>query len=126
MAQRACPQCRHRMAVHGIDGKCMYTLSTGHRCLCSVIETGPRFEMGYHTVDIPKGVLGEASKIEEEFLEFMDACRQNASVMQLCELADMIGAIRAWLARHHPSIDMDDLVRMSDLTERAFTSGKRK
>lgn len=81
---------------------------------------------GYHLVDIPKGEIGEASKIEEEFQEFQDALTQGAVVMQLCELSDMLGAIDAWLTKHHPSVKLEDLLKMSELTRRAFTNGKRK
>ena len=81
---------------------------------------------GYHLSSIKKGVLGEFSKIEEEFLEFKDAIEQEASIMQLCELSDMIGAISEWLERNHPSISISDLIKMSVLTKRAFVSGRRQ
>ena len=81
---------------------------------------------GYHLIDIPKGEIGEASKIEEEFLEFKDALTQGAVVMQLCELSDMLGAMEAWLAKYHPTIGISDLNKMSDLTKRAFRHGRRK
>lgn len=80
---------------------------------------------GYHSINIPKGVLGETSKIEEEFKEFQDALSQNAVLMSLCELADLMGAIKAWLAKHHPTITILDLIHMSELTARAFRDGKR-
>jgi hypothetical protein len=82
--------------------------------------------IGYHSTEIPKGELGEISKIDEEFLEFKDAVLQDAKVMQLCELADMLGAIEAFLEQHHPSFGLNDLVKMASLTRRAFVSGKRK
>lgn len=50
--------------------------------------------MGYHTRKIEKGVVGEASKIREEFEEFMDAVEQNNRVMELVELSDMVGGHR--------------------------------
>jgi hypothetical protein len=33
--------------------------------------------VGYHLSPIPKGILGEFSKIEEEFLEAKDAIKQD-------------------------------------------------
>ena len=51
--------------------------------------------MGYHTKEIPKGELGQFSKIKEEFLEFEDAVNQGDLILQFCELSDMIGAIEA-------------------------------
>lgn len=81
---------------------------------------------GYHIRDIERGELGEPSKIIEELQEFLDALEQNSSVMALVELSDLIGAIRLYLARHHPSITLNDLVCFSTITERAFTSGARQ
>lgn len=80
---------------------------------------------GYHLRTIEKGVLGEASKIREELEEFMDATDQNVSIMALVELADMVGSVEAYLAKHHPSIGLADLKAMSDVTKRAFANGRR-
>lgn len=80
---------------------------------------------GYHLSAIPKGVLGEPSKIAEECAEFMDAIDQNAKVMALVELADLYGAMSAYLTRHHPHVTMGDLYHMSRITERAFQNGHR-
>ena len=41
--------------------------------------------MGYHTREIAKGVLGEASKVREEYEEFMDAIEQEDKVLQIFE-----------------------------------------
>jgi hypothetical protein len=80
---------------------------------------------GYHLKDIPKGIFGEVSKIEEEFLEFKDALKQGNDIMALIELSDQIGAIRGWLERNHPSITLDKLISMNDATTRAFVNGHR-
>jgi hypothetical protein len=80
---------------------------------------------GYHINPIPKGVVGESSKILEEVLELQDAESQNASIMALVELSDMIGAVELYLARHHPSVSLDDLIVMSRITQRAFRNGHR-
>lgn len=80
---------------------------------------------GYHIRAIAKGELGEASKILEEAFELADAAEQGVAVMELVELSDLVGAVRAYLSKHHPSITLEDLVKMADVTERAFKSGRR-
>lgn len=80
---------------------------------------------GYHLACIEKGQLGELSKIKEEMEEALDAHAQNASVMVLVELSDLIGAVEAFLAKHHPSISLDDLRTFSAITKRAFENGRR-
>lgn len=82
--------------------------------------------LGYHKAKIARGVYGEDSKIYEEVDEFADALDQNAQVMALVELADVIGAIEGWLEKHHPSITINDLVAMAAITRRAFETGKRE
>jgi hypothetical protein len=80
---------------------------------------------GYHLDLIPRGTLGEPSKILEEVLEFLDAHRQRVKVMELVELSDLMGAVKAYLAKHAPDHDLDDLLSMSEVTERAFKNGRR-
>ena len=80
---------------------------------------------GYHLKPIPKGELGELSKIQEEMLEALDAQKQKCEIMVLVELSDMLGAIEMYLKKHHPSLTLDDLKTMSAITARAFESGHR-
>lgn len=80
---------------------------------------------GYHTRAIEKGVLGDSSKIREELEELEDAERQGARVLQLCELADLLGAMEAYVAKHFPNFGMGDLVTMSRLNRSAFRDGAR-
>jgi phosphoribosyl-ATP pyrophosphohydrolase len=80
---------------------------------------------GYHNRDITKGKFGEISKIEEEFEELLDAVEQDAKIMIVCELADLYGAISAYVEKHH-NLTMEDIKKMSDLTKRAFEDGTRK
>lgn len=82
--------------------------------------------IGYHVAKIEKGILGELSKVREELDELFDAEAQGACIMQLCEAADLVGALKHWLARHHPSITLPDLEQMAALNERAFRSGRRR
>lgn len=81
--------------------------------------------MAYHKKEIPKGVLGEASKITEEYHEFMDAHEQGSPVLELCELADMVGAIDMYVKKRY-NIDFSDLFKMTKATQSAFIEGKRK
>lgn len=81
---------------------------------------------GYHLVDIPKGELGQISKILEEAAELQDAASQNCEIMVLLELSDLIGAVHAYLQNKHPSMSLEDLVIMSSITSRAFRAGVRK
>lgn len=80
---------------------------------------------GYHLNIIPKGTYGEASKITEEYAEFVDAWGQGNSVMVLNELADLIGAIEGYLDNAFVTITLNDLIVMKDATKRAFESGHR-
>lgn len=81
---------------------------------------------GYHLDDIPRGKLGESSKVYEECLEFIDAEKQGVKLMVLQELSDLILVIRQYLEKHYPGITLEDLVKMGNVTERAFKSGLRK
>ena len=80
--------------------------------------------MGYHKAKIDKGVLGEFSKIREEFMELEDGHFQANLVLEICEMCDLIGAIEAYAAKFN--ISLDDLIKMKDSTKSAFISGDRK
>ena len=79
--------------------------------------------MGYHKREIKKGVLGETSKIVEEFQEFFDAVEQEHIMLQLCELSDILGAIEAYTKKYN--ITLNDLIKMKDSTKSAFEEGIR-
>lgn len=81
---------------------------------------------GYHIADIPKGELGEPSKIVEEALELRDAHNQGSSIMSAVELSDLHGAITAYKNRYHPHLTFYEIEKMCQITERAFTNGRRK
>ena len=80
---------------------------------------------GYHKRPIPKGELGELSKVAEELAEARDAEEQGVKIMLLLELSDLVGALQLYLEKHHEGITLDDLVKMSDVTQRAFQNGHR-
>lgn len=81
--------------------------------------------MGYHIRDIPPGQLGERSKVIEEVTELLDSVEQDNPVMALVEMSDVIGALEQHLIKYHPSITLDDLIKMKDRTKEAFESGDR-
>ena len=81
-------------------------------------------QTGYHRREIPKGELGEFSKITEEFTELYDAVEQQNSVLELCEMADLIGAIKHYSENHY-NIGLNKLIQFMECTENAFKSGKR-
>ena len=81
---------------------------------------------GYHEKDIPKGVIGEVSKIKEEFYELMDAHLSDNKIMELWELTDLIGAIELYIEnRFKGTVKLKDLLTTSDTTKRAFLNGRR-
>ena len=80
---------------------------------------------GYHKRIIPKGEVGELSKILEEAYEALDAQSQGADIMVLVELSDLLGAVGSYLDKHHPSLTLEDLKAFSSITVRAFESGRR-
>jgi phosphoribosyl-ATP pyrophosphohydrolase len=80
-------------------------------------------QIGYHLSEIPKGELGQLSKIKEEYMELVDASKQNSKIMIGVELADLYGAIESYAESQ--GLSMDDLKTFSDITKRAFKNGRR-
>lgn len=80
--------------------------------------------MGYHKKKINKGTLGEFSKIREEWEELCDAHDQDGKVLEICELADLYGAISLYIKNKY-GLTMEDIKMMSDMTTAAFKNGKR-
>jgi hypothetical protein len=78
---------------------------------------------GYHLTEIPKGKLGDISKIEEEMLELKDADKQKCKVMVLVELSDLYGAMEEYCKKYN--LKMKDLKKFSKITKRAFKNGRR-
>lgn len=81
--------------------------------------------MSYHVNEIDKGVLGEFSKIKEEFQELQDAVEQEDRILQICELTDLIGAIEEF-SNSKFRLTLMDLITFSNKTKSAFREGKRK
>jgi len=80
---------------------------------------------GYHLKEIPKGEVGELSKIYEELLEAYEAESQGSALMVLIELSELVGGIDRYLQKHHPTVKLAELIKMSTITQRAFDSGRR-
>lgn len=80
--------------------------------------------MGYHKKEICEGVVGEFSKIQEEFEELSDAFEQNDKILQICELSDLIGAIEEYSLTKF-NITLQDLIDFSNKTKEAFRENSR-
>lgn len=80
--------------------------------------------MGYHKREIAKGELGEFSKIREEMEELLDAHEQDNKLLELCEMADLIGAVEAYIRKRN--LTLIDIIAMMELTKKAFQDGDRK
>jgi hypothetical protein len=80
---------------------------------------------GYHIASINKGELGEISKISEELAELQDARDQGVRIMELVEMSDLVGSLSAYMEKYHSGYTLDDLVKMHQVTARAFRNGKR-
>lgn len=65
---------------------------------------------GYHIRPIIKGQFGKFSKIQEEFVEILDAIEQGSVIMVLTEISDLLGAMLAYYT--FPSMDvLTDMTR---------------
>lgn len=80
---------------------------------------------GYHLATINRGKKGEISKIREELEELEDAIAQDCKIMAAVELSDLYGAMELF-AKKHLNLKMEDVKKMSKITQRAFINGKRK
>lgn len=81
-------------------------------------------EASYHLEKIPKGKLGESSKILEEIFELIDAEKQGSKIMAIVECSDIYGALELYVQSR--GFEMDDLKKMSEITKRVFKNGHRK
>lgn len=79
--------------------------------------------MGYHKKSIADGEYGKFSKIREEFEELQDAVEQKNKILILCELSDLVGAIKGYAASQ--GVTLEDVVKFMELTDSAFEDGTR-
>ena len=89
------------------------------------VDKPAKKKLGYHVRDIPKGKVGEPSKIIEEAYEILDAHEQNIKVMTQVEMSDLYGALDRYREKYHSELTMKDLKAMYKVTRRAFDNGKR-
>lgn len=97
----------------------------GKQITCDIASPVDLFKNGYHLKEIKKGEVGEVSKIREELEEIEDAMEQNCKIMVLAECSDLLGALESFVDKHF-NMSLNDLKVMSDITKRAFRSGRRK
>lgn len=69
-------------------------------------------ERKYHNRTIPRGVVGEVSKIQEEVLELLDAEEQGLKIMQALEVSDILGACKCYVEENLKGISFDDCLAM--------------
>lgn len=79
--------------------------------------------MGYHKLKIHKHAVGSPYKLQEEFLEYIDAIATGNKIMAVQELADLYGCIE--LEASKQGVTVSDLKVMSDLTKKVFQEGYR-
>lgn len=84
------------------------------------------FTPGYHLRPITRGQLGELSKVQEELDELVDAAEQGSRVMMAVEISDLVGALELYIEKHLPGFTLQDAIRFSAITRRAFENGTRK
>lgn len=72
-------------------------------------------DFGYHINHIEKGVLGDFSKIEEEYYELKDAKEQKSKIMELVELSDFIGAIELYIKKQKINTELKDVLDKAKL-----------
>ena len=80
---------------------------------------------GYHLRDIPKGVVGEASKVIEEAFELLDAEEQGSGVMALWEMGDVLLALQTLRETKYPSMPWSEVEKTAEITRRVFENGVR-
>lgn len=79
--------------------------------------------MSYHKLKIHKHAVGSPYKIQEEFLEYLDAVATGNKIMAVQELSDLFGCIEVEIKKYGMTIE--DLKVMSELTKEVFATGAR-
>lgn len=79
--------------------------------------------MSYHQLKIHKHAINSPYKLQEEFLEYIDAISTGNKIMAVQELADIYGALENEANKF--KLNMNDLKVMSDLTKKVFKEGVR-
>lgn len=79
--------------------------------------------MSYHKLKIHKHDFGSPYKIQEEFLEYIDAIATGNKIMAIQELSDLYGCLENEISKY--GLGVEDLKIMSDVTKKVFTRGVR-
>lgn len=79
--------------------------------------------MSYHKLKIHKHAINSPYKLQEEFLEYIDAISTGNKIMAVQELADIYGSLENEANKF--KLNMNDLKVMSDLTKKVFKEGVR-
>lgn len=79
--------------------------------------------MSYHKIKIHKHGVESPYKIQEEFLEYIDAVATGNKIMAVQELSDLYGCLENEIKKY--GMEVKDLKVMSDLTKEVFKSGVR-
>lgn len=79
--------------------------------------------VSYHKLSIHKHLIGSPYKIQEEFLEYIDAIATGNKIMAVQELSDLYGCLKIEVEKYR--LTMEDLEVMSDLTAKVFQDGTR-
>ena len=61
----------------------------------------------------------------EEYEELTDAVNQGSKVMEICEMCDLIGAIKSYAFTQY-NLTLGDLIQFLEKTESAFKDGTRR
>jgi phosphoribosyl-ATP pyrophosphohydrolase len=80
---------------------------------------------GYHLRDIPKGVVGEASKVVEEALELLDAEEQGSRIMSLWEMGDVLLSLQTLRETKYQDTPWAEIEKAAEITRRVFEGGTR-
>lgn len=112
------------VSLHTVPGDELSPMAFGLNEVELLIEKEEKKISPYHTRHIPKGQYGELSKVFEEAEELKDADDQGNPILVLNELADIVGAIDGFVNKYH-GMDIEDVIKMMRLNEKAFKSGHR-
>ena len=73
-----------------------------------------------HDLPIPKGDLNSKEKITEEYYEFLDAVKQESTILQLIELADLTNSINDYV-RNTLKVDPLELQHFNNYVKKIKT-----
>lgn len=66
---------------------------------------------------IPHGVSGEVSMVVQRTREIEDSQQQKNPILLLNDMANLVGAVKAFLKAKHPTLSITDLEKMYEATQ---------